>query len=47
MNAGLEEAFAQIRDKKYEEGILEDGYNGVVSFGGCFCKKSAVFGIMN
>ena len=47
MNAGIEEAFAQIRDKKYEEGILEDGYNGVVSFGGCFCKKSAVFGIMN
>ena len=43
MQEGIEEAFAQIRDKRYEEGILEDGYNGVISFGGCFCKKSAIF----
>ena len=37
------EAFAQIRDKRYEEGVLDDGYNGAVSFGVCFCKKSAIF----
>ena len=45
MDEGLEEAFTQIRDQKYEEGILNDGYAGVVSFGICFCKKSCVVGI--
>ncbi len=45
MNDGLEEALSQIRDQKYEEGILDDGYAGVVSFGICFCKKSCVVGI--
>ena len=44
MEDGLEEAFRQIRDQKYQEGIPEDGYNGVISYGVCFCKKSAVFG---
>ena len=42
MEDGIEEAFAQIRDQKYEEGILDDGYAGVVSFGVCFCKKSCI-----
>ena len=43
MEDGIREAFDQIRNRRYEEGILEDGYNGVVSFGVCFCKKSAIF----
>lgn len=42
MDDGIQEAFDQIRDKKYEEGILDDGYAGVVSYGLCFCKKSCV-----
>lgn len=43
MDDGIEEAFRQIRDQKYEEGILEEGYAGVVSYGVCFCKKSCIF----
>ena len=42
MEAGLQEAYDQIRDKKYEEGVLEDGYMGVKSYGICFCKKSCI-----
>ena len=45
MQGGLEEAFAQIGTKRYAEGILEDGYAGVVSYGICFCKKSCVVGL--
>ena len=44
MQDGLKEAYDQIRDRKYEEGILEDGYAGVVSYGICFCKKSCIVG---
>ena len=44
MEAGLKEAYDQIRDKKYEEGVLEDGYMGVKSYGMCFCKKSCIVG---
>ncbi len=44
MEAGLKEAYDQIKDKKYEEGILEDGYMGVKSYGVCFCKKSCIVG---
>ncbi|MBR1568194.1 MAG: PD-(D/E)XK nuclease domain-containing protein, partial [Lachnospiraceae bacterium] len=44
MEAGLQEAYDQIREKRYEEGILEDGYMGVVSYGICFCKKSCIVG---
>ena len=44
MEAGLKEAYDQIRDKKYEEGVLEDGYMGVKSYGICFCKKSCIVG---
>ncbi len=46
MQDGLEEAFTQIRDKKYREGILDDGYAGAVSFGVCFCKKSCIIGLL-
>ena len=44
MDDGLEEAYKQIRDQKYEEGILDDGYIGSVSYGVCFCKKSCIVG---
>ena len=44
MEAGLKEAYGQIRDRKYEEGVLEDGYMGVKSYGICFCKKSCIVG---
>ncbi|MBR1741519.1 MAG: hypothetical protein IJ733_06540, partial [Lachnospiraceae bacterium] len=44
MEDGLEEAYRQIRDKRYEEGILDDGYIGSVSYGICFCKKTCVVG---
>ena len=45
MDDGLKEAFDQITEKKYEEGILDDGYIGAVSFGICFCKKSCIVGL--
>ena len=44
MEDGLREAYDQIRDKKYEEGVLDDGYLGVKSYGICFCKKSCIVG---
>ena len=46
MAGGLEEAYRQIRERKYEEGILDEGYAGVISFGVCFCKKSCIVGVM-
>lgn len=39
---GIEEAFRQIRDQKYGEGILDDGYIGSVAYGVCFCKKTCI-----
>ena len=44
MQGGLEEAFAQIEDRKYEDGILDEGYVGSVSYGVCFCKKTCIVG---
>ena len=44
MQDGIREAFDQIRDKRYEEGVLDDGYMGVKSYGICFCKKSCIVG---
>ena len=46
MDDGIKEAFNQIKDKQYEEGILDDGYAGVVSFGVCCCKKSCIIELM-
>ena len=46
MQAGLQEAYDQIKDKKYEEGVLEDGYMGAKSYGICFCKKSCIVGAL-
>ncbi len=47
MEDGLDEAYKQIKDKRYEEGVLDDGYLGVVSYGICFCKKSCIVGKYN
>ena len=44
MQDGLREAYKQIEEKRYEDGILEDGYMGVKSYGICFCKKSCIVG---
>lgn len=45
MEDGLSEAYKQIIDRKYEEGVLDDGYLGVRSYGICFCKKSCIVGV--
>ncbi|MCR5778019.1 MAG: ATP-binding protein [Lachnospiraceae bacterium] len=45
MEAGLDNALEQIKEKKYAEGVLEDGYIGSVSYGICFCKKSCIVGL--
>ncbi len=44
MEDGLKEAYDQILTKRYEEGVLEDGYLGVRSYGICFCRKSCIVG---
>ncbi|MBR5375715.1 MAG: AAA family ATPase [Lachnospiraceae bacterium] len=46
MEDGLQEAWDQIKDRKYEEGVLDDGYLGVKSYGICFCKKSCIVGAL-
>ena len=45
MDDGLREALEQITEKRYEEGILDDGYAGAVSYGACFCRKSCIVGL--
>ena len=45
MESGVREAFEQISDQHYEEGVLDDGYAGVVSYGICFCRKSCLVGL--
>lgn len=45
MQDGLDRAIGQIRTKRYEEGILDEGYAGAVSYGICFCKKSCIVGL--
>lgn len=40
MEAGIQEALEQITEQRYEEGLLEEGYQQIVSYGICFCKKS-------
>ncbi|MBQ9008893.1 MAG: AAA family ATPase [Clostridia bacterium] len=42
MQGGIEEAFRQIRDQRYEEGVLNDGYTGSLAYGICFCKKNCM-----
>ena len=40
MDAGCDQALKQIEEQQYENGILEEGYGSVISYGICFCKKS-------
>ena len=47
MEDGLQEAYDQILEKRYEEGVLDDGYLGVTSYGICFCKKSCIVGALH
>ena len=47
MDDGLSEALNQIKEKNYAEGVLNDGYNGCISYGICFCKKSCVVGVID
>ena len=42
MEDGINEAFEQIRTRRYIEGIINDGYIGAVAFGICFCKKNCM-----
>ena len=42
MEDGINEAFEQIRTRRYIEGIIDDGYIGAVAFGICFCKKNCM-----
>lgn len=42
MHAGLQKAFTQIRDQRYVEGVISDGYEKVIAYGICFCKKSCI-----
>ena len=42
MQDGIDEAITQITDMKYEEGVLDDGYIGVISYAICFCKKACI-----
>ncbi len=46
MEDGLQEAYDQIKNKKYEEGVLEDGYAGVsggLAGGISGCGRLALF----
>ena len=42
MERKIKEAFRQISDRKYEEGVLSEGYLGVYSYGMCFCRKACI-----
>ncbi len=40
MENGCREALKQIEEKRYAEGLLEEGYHTVMKYGICFCRKS-------
>lgn len=40
MDEMCDKALQQIEEKQYVEGLLEEGYQKVISYGICFCKKS-------
>ena len=40
MENGCREALKQIEEKRYAEGLLEEGYHTVMKYGVCFCRKS-------
>lgn len=40
MEEGCREALRQIGEKRYADGLLEEGYAKIVKYGVCFCRKS-------
>lgn len=40
MEEGCREALRQIEEKRYADGLMEEGYAKVVKYGVCFCRKS-------
>lgn len=40
MEEGCQEALKQIEEKNYAEGLFEEGYQNIMKYGICFCKKS-------
>ena len=39
LDKACEKAIAQIRDRRYEEALREDGRNDILIYGIAFCKK--------
>lgn len=42
MGIKCEEALAQIEERKYEQGLIDEGYYNVKKYGICFCKKTCM-----
>ncbi len=42
MEAGCEKALAQIEENHYEDELLNEGYQTILKYGICFCKKSCM-----
>lgn len=42
MEKGCEAALAQIEDKHYDESLIDEGYEKIMKYGICFCKKSCM-----
>lgn len=42
MEDGCEKALEQIRCQNYAAGVLDEGYENILEYGICFCKKSCV-----
>lgn len=40
MENGCREALRQIEERRYADGLMEEGYAKVVKYGVCFCRKS-------
>ena len=40
MEKGCREALRQIEERRYVDGLMEEGYAKVVKYGVCFCRKS-------
>ena len=40
MEKGCREALRQIEERRYADGLMEEGYAKVVKYGVCFCRKS-------
>lgn len=45
MGVGCRKALEQIEEKKYADGLLEEGYGNILKYGICFCKKSCKIAI--